>query len=92
MLTGSPPCIPTIGIACRPYHENLLRGTRQGRPNSAPSAGRSVHWVVSKARTYLNAAGEAAQVIGVNLDVTHLREAEQARRESNSDIPISSAP
>ena len=65
------------------YHANLLRGTRHGEAEFRiiwPDG--SVHWVVSKARTYLNAAGEAAQVIGVNLDVTHLREAEHARRES----------
>ena len=65
------------------YHENLLRGTGQGEAEFRiiwPDG--SVHWVVSKARMYLNAAGEAARVIGVNLDVTHLREAEQARRES----------
>jgi len=65
------------------YHGNLLRGTRQGAAEfRAIWPDGSVHWVVSKARTYLNAAGEAARVIGVNLDVTHLREAEQARRES----------
>jgi PAS domain S-box-containing protein len=65
------------------YHGNLLRGTRQGAAEfRAIWPDGSVHWVVSKARTYLNAAGEAAQVIGVNLDVTHLREAEHARRES----------
>jgi PAS domain S-box-containing protein len=65
------------------YHENLLRGSRQGEAEfRAIWPDGSVHWVVSKARTYLNAAGEAARVIGVNLDVTHLREAELARRES----------
>ncbi len=65
------------------YHGNLLRGTAHGEVEFRiiwPDG--SVHWVVSKARTYLNAAGEAARVTGVNLDVTHLREAEQARRES----------
>jgi len=65
------------------YHQNLVRGTGQGeaelriiRPDG------SVHWIVSKAKMYPNAAGEAARVIGINLDVTRLREAEQARRES----------
>ena len=65
------------------YHENLLRGTGRGEAEFRiiwPDG--SVHWIVSKARMYPDAAGEAAHVIGVNLDVTHLREAEQARRES----------
>jgi len=65
------------------YHGELLRGAGRGGAEFRviwPDG--SVRWVVSKAKTYPNAAGEAALVIGVNLDVTHLREAEQARRES----------
>jgi PAS domain S-box-containing protein len=64
------------------YHTNLLRGTGRGEAEFRiiwPDG--SVHWVVSKARVHPNAAGEAARVIGINLDVTGLREAEQARRE-----------
>jgi PAS domain S-box-containing protein len=67
----------------RAYHENILRGIGRGeaefriiRPDG------SVHWIVSKARMHSDAAGEAARVIGVNLDVTQLREVEQAHRES----------
>jgi hypothetical protein len=65
------------------YHDNLLRGTGRGEAEFRilwPDG--SVHWVVSKAKTYFDAAGEASRVIGINLDVTRLREAEQARRES----------
>jgi PAS domain S-box-containing protein len=65
------------------YHENLLRGTGQGEAEFRivwPDG--SVHWVVSKARMHPNAAGQASRAIGVNLDVTPLRQAEQARRES----------
>jgi PAS domain S-box-containing protein len=65
------------------YHANLLRGTGRGEAEFRviwPDG--SVHWVVSKAKAYRNAAGEADRVFGVNLDVTRLREAEQARRES----------
>jgi PAS domain S-box-containing protein len=66
------------------YHGRLLRGAERGEAEFRiiwPDG--SVHWVVSKAKTYPNAAGTVARVIGVNLDVTHLREAEQARRESD---------
>ena len=65
------------------YFENLLRGAGPGEAEFRiiwPDG--SVHWVISKTRTYPGAAGGAARVIGVNLDVTRLREAEQARRES----------
>jgi PAS domain S-box-containing protein len=65
------------------YHDKLLRGTGRGEAEFRilwPDG--SVHWVVSKAKTYFDAAGEASRVIGINLDVTRLREAEQARRES----------
>jgi PAS domain S-box-containing protein len=65
------------------YHEDLLRGAGQGEAEFRiiwPDG--SVHWVVSKAKSYPNAAGEAARVTGINLDVTRLRETEEARRES----------
>jgi PAS domain S-box-containing protein len=65
------------------YTQNLLRGTGRGESEFRivwPDG--SVHWIVSKARMYPDAAGEAAHVIGVNLDVTQLREAELGRRES----------
>jgi PAS domain S-box-containing protein len=65
------------------YFENLLRGTGQGESEFRiiwPDG--SVRWIVSKAKMHPNAAGETARVIGVNLDVTPLRQAEQARRES----------
>jgi PAS domain S-box-containing protein len=65
------------------YHENLLRGTGQGEAEfriAWPDG--SVHWIVSKARMHPNAAGQASRAIGVNLDVTPLRQAEQGRRES----------
>ena len=67
----------------RAYHENLLRGTGQGEAGFRiiwPDGG--VHWIVGKAKMHSNAAGETARVIGINLDVTQLREAEQALRES----------
>ena len=67
----------------RAYHVDLLRGAGRGEAEFRiiwPDG--SVRWVVSKAKMYANAAGEAARVSGVNLDVTPLREAEQARRES----------
>jgi len=65
------------------YHENLLRGTGWGEAEFRiiwPDG--SVHWIVSKAKMHPNAAGEADRVIGISLDVTNLREAERARRES----------
>jgi PAS domain S-box-containing protein len=65
------------------YYGNLLRGAERGEAEFRiiwPDG--SVHWVVSKARMHPNAAGEAVRVIGINLDVTQLREAERARRES----------
>jgi PAS domain S-box-containing protein len=65
------------------YFENLLRGAGRGesefriiRPDG------TVRWIVSKAKMHPNAAGQAARVIAVNLDVTPLRQAEQSRRES----------
>jgi PAS domain S-box-containing protein len=65
------------------YHDNLLGGTGQGEAEfRAVWPDGSVHWIVSRARMYSNAAGEAARVVGINLDVTQLREAERARRES----------
>jgi PAS domain S-box-containing protein len=67
----------------RAYHENLLRGTGQGEAEFRiiwPDG--SVHWVVSKAKMYFDAAGQASRAIGINLDVTHLRQAEQGRLES----------
>ncbi len=65
------------------YHESLLQGTGRGDAEFRiiwPDGG--VRWIVSRAKMYPNTAGVAARVIGINLDVTHLREAEQARRES----------
>jgi PAS domain S-box-containing protein len=65
------------------YHENLLRGAGRGEAEFRtiwPDG--SVHWVVSKAKMYFDAAGQPSHAIGVNLDVTPLRQAEQARRES----------
>ena len=65
------------------YHGTLLRGAARGEAEFRviwPDG--SVHWVVSRAKAYFDAAGQTAYVIGVNLDVTHLREAEQFRRES----------
>jgi PAS domain S-box-containing protein len=67
----------------RAYHENLLRGAGRGEAIFRivwPDG--SVHWVVSKAKMYFDAAGQASRAIGINLDVTHLRQAEQARLES----------
>ena len=65
------------------FGEKLLRGEgpsetefRIIRPDG------SVRWIFSKAKKHSDAAGEATRVIGIALDVTHLREAEQARRES----------
>jgi PAS domain S-box-containing protein len=65
------------------YHESLLReeGPSETEFRIIWPDG-SVHWIVSKAKMCPDGAGEAARVIGVNLDVTHLREAEEARRES----------
>ena len=65
------------------YHKSLLRGTGPGDAEFRviwPDG--SVRWIVSRATTHPNPADEAARVIGIQLDVTQLREAEQARRES----------
>jgi PAS domain S-box-containing protein len=65
------------------YHQNLLSGTGRGETEFRivwPDG--SVRRIVSKARRRPGDAGEATRVVGINLDVTHLREAEQARRES----------
>src|ERR1039458_9682066 len=64
------------------YFESFLRGVGQAvtefrviRPDG------SVHWIVNKAQMYPDAAGEPVRVVGINLDVTNLREAERDRRE-----------
>ena len=64
------------------YFEGFLRGVGHGAIEFRivwPDG--SVHWVVSKAKMYPNAAGEPVRVVGITLDVTRLRQAEQARRE-----------
>lgn len=42
----------------------------------------TIHWIVGKAKVHRGAAGEAIHVTGVILDVTNLKLAELARRES----------
>jgi len=64
------------------YHENLLRGTGQGRPSSASSGGRQSPLDRQQGQEALQLRRRGRSVIGINLDVTPLRQAEQGRRES----------
>jgi PAS domain S-box-containing protein len=42
----------------------------------------SVHWIASRGRVLMDESGEPARMIGVNMDVTERREAEEALRKS----------
>ena len=67
----------------RAYSNGLLREKTHGAEEFRvvwPDG--SVHWIVGKAEVHRSAAGEAVRVTGIGLDVTDLKLAEQARRES----------
>jgi len=42
----------------------------------------TVHWLLSKGRIFRNSAGQAIRVIGVNIDITERRRADDAAREN----------
>src|SRR5246127_1964507 len=48
----------------------------------------SVHWIAGRWQVFMNESGEAARMIGVNVDVTERRRAEEARLEVNRTLEV----
>jgi len=51
----------------------------------------SVHWITGRWQALMNESGEAARVIGVNIDVTDRKRAEEARLEVNRTLEVQAA-
>ena len=95
-LHGLPPCDSPLPSAewfslvhpddrerVRVYSDGLLRAKTYGEEEfRVVWPDDSVHWIVGRAEVHRNAAGEAVRVTGIGLDVTDLKLAQQARRES----------
>src|SRR6201987_3423442 len=48
----------------------------------------SVHWIAGRWQVFMNESGEAARMIGVNIDVTERKRAEEARLEVNRTLEV----
>ncbi len=51
----------------------------------------SVHWITGRWQVLMNESGEAARMIGVNIDVTQRKRAEEARLEVNRALEAQAA-
>ena len=51
----------------------------------------SVHWITGRWQVLMNESGEAARMIGVNIDVTDRKRAEEARLEVNRTLEAQAA-
>ena len=51
----------------------------------------SVHWITGRWQVLMNESGEAARMIGVNIDVTQRKQAEEARLEVNRALEAQAA-
>jgi PAS domain S-box-containing protein len=51
----------------------------------------SVHWIAGRWQVFMDASGEPSKMIGVNVDVTERKQAEEARLEANRALEAQAA-